>query len=133
MSFYEKGARFERSLVHKFQENGWISFRAAGSGTIKYIIPDIIAIKEDKVLMVECKSTKKRSISLKETMLNLKKILPISKFDIYIAVKFNRQEPRFYNVKNLLKKKNYTISLKDEYIEFLDVITKNHQKSEIKL
>ncbi|MEM2918536.1 MAG: Holliday junction resolvase Hjc [Candidatus Altiarchaeota archaeon] len=122
MTLYEKGARFERFLVNKFHENGWISFRSAGSGIMKFIIPDIIAIKGRKVLMIECKTTKKRGISLKETILELKKILPISEFDIYIAVKFNRKEPRFYKIQDLLKKKNFTISINDEYKVFEEII-----------
>jgi len=122
MTLYEKGARFERLLVHKFQENGWISFRAAGSGTIKYIIPDVIAIKGNKVLMVECKSTKKESISLKEPILNLKEILHISEFEIYLAVKFNRQDPRFYKIQDLLKKENFTISISEQYKTFDEIV-----------
>ncbi len=118
MSRYEKGAKFERELVGKFQEQGWIALRAAGSGTVKFIIPDVVAIKNDKVILIECKSTKKEKLSLKEAILSLKKIKHLSQAKIYLAVKFHREKPRFYPLEKLLQKKNFTISIKDNYLTF---------------
>jgi Holliday junction resolvase len=123
-SRYEKGANFERALVEKFQKEGFIAMRAAGSGTIKFVIPDVVAIKGEKIFLIECKTTKKKSLSLKEPILSLKKILPISrKAKIFLAVKFPREKARFFPLKKLGKKKNFTISIKDnEYLTFEDIL-----------
>ena len=123
MSHYEKGAKFERELVTKFQERGWMSLRAAGSGTIKYTIPDVVAIKGEKIILIECKSTKKASLSLKTPILSLKKILPISKkAQIFLAVKFLREKARFFPLRKLLRKKNFSISLIDDYLTFEEIL-----------
>lgn len=123
MSRYEKGANFERALVQKFLQNGFIALRAAGSGIMSFKIPDIVAIKNKKIILIECKTTKKNSISLKDAIFSLKKISRISKnTEIYLAVKFPRKDARFFQLKNLLKKKNYTISLKDNYMEFESIL-----------
>ena len=50
MTKYEKGASFERELVHRFRNSGWAAVRAAGSGTIAVLVPDIIAIKNNDVI-----------------------------------------------------------------------------------
>jgi len=122
MSCYEKGAKFERSLVQKFQDKGFIALRSAGSGTIKFIIPDVVAVKKNKIIFIECKSTSKDRISLKKTILSLKKILPISKAEIFLAIKFPRKEERFYKLKEILNKENYTISINEPYLTFEDII-----------
>lgn len=123
MSRYEKGANFERKLVEKFQEKGWLALRAAGSGKIKFIIPDVVAIKGEKIFLIECKTTRKKSLSLKKVIFSLKKLLSISKkAKIFLAVKFPRKEERFFLLQDLLKKGNYSISLNDEFLTFEEIL-----------
>lgn len=116
MTRYEKGANFERELVNKFYEHGWAAMRAAGSGSI--MAPDVVGMKGGKIVVIECKVTKQEKISLKDAILSMKKISEISGAKTYIAVKFYKEKPKFFDVKKLLLKKNFTISLNDTYLSF---------------
>ncbi|MEK6812527.1 MAG: Holliday junction resolvase Hjc [Nanoarchaeota archaeon] len=51
-----KGTRAERELFHKFWENGWACLRTAGSGSTSFPAPDLIAGKDSRLLVIECKS-----------------------------------------------------------------------------
>jgi Holliday junction resolvase len=116
MSRYEKGANFERELVNKFYEHGWTAMRAAGSGSI--MAPDVVGMKNGKIVIIECKATKQDRLSLKDAILNMKKISEISGAKAYIAVKFYKEKPRFFDVDKLMLKENFTISLNDTYLSF---------------
>lgn len=116
MTRYEKGANFERELVNKFYEHGWAAMRAAGSGSI--MAPDVIGMKNGKIVVIECKATKKDRLSLKDAILSMKRISEISGARAYIAVKFHKERARFFDVQKLLSKKNFTISLNDSYLSF---------------
>ena len=116
MSRYEKGANFERELVNGFYEHGWTAMRAAGSGSV--MAPDVIGMKNGRIVIIECKATKQDRLSLKDAILNMKKISDISGARAYIAVKFYKEKPRFFDVEKLLLKDNFTISLNDTYLSF---------------
>ncbi len=115
---YKKGADFERQLVLDFWDNGWAAVRAAGSGTRIQPVPDIIATKKCRIIVVECKTTTKDCLSLKTAITELERYQKIGGGQAYIAVKFLREKPRFYNLKELKKKKNYTITKKEGYMTF---------------
>src|SRR3989338_10835047 len=121
MTRYQKGANFERELVNEFWKNGWVAMRAAGSGITRKV-PDVIAIKDGKVIAVECKSTKKDRLSLREAIRALEKFSKISKSKAYIAIRFPREKPRFYSIENLLIALDYTITIGDKYISFDSII-----------
>lgn len=53
-----KGARTERELLHRFWENKWFCLRVAGSGSMPFPCPDLLAGKKGKSLAIECKSGK---------------------------------------------------------------------------
>ena len=57
MSRKGKGISAERELIHLFWAAGWAACRVAGSGSIKYPCPDIIAGGKHRRLAVECKSS----------------------------------------------------------------------------
>ncbi len=58
MSSKKKGSNAERELIHLFwQTREWTACRVAGSGSMKYPSPDIIANKQGTNLAIECKST----------------------------------------------------------------------------
>jgi len=118
MTRYEKGAKFERALVHKFWEHGWTAMRAAGSGTTSLPAPDVIAIRDEDIILVECKSTSREKLNLKGAILSLHEFSRISGGGAYIAVKFLRKEPRFYRVDKFLQRKKFTVSTKDDYQNF---------------
>ncbi len=97
MGFYQKGANFERSLVREFWKNGFAAMRAAGSGSAPLPLPDIIAIRGDRVLIVECKTTSKDSLRLDRHDLEKMRVFrERADCEAYIAVKFNKLKPRFY-------------------------------------
>ena len=48
MSTKSKGTNAERELIHAFWGKGYAAIRSAGSGSMKYPSPDIIAAKKGK-------------------------------------------------------------------------------------
>ena len=59
MSRKSKGIGAERELIHLFWGTGnWAAIRVAGSGAIKYPVPDVLAANNLRKLAIECKSTK---------------------------------------------------------------------------
>ncbi len=122
MGIYTKGANFERELVRLFWERGWAALRTAGSGSTPHTVPDVLAIKGGVVVSVECKSTSKEKISLKGAVLSLKEFADIAGGRAYIAIRFTREKPRFYEINQIISKDNYTIKLRDNYLS-IDSIT----------
>ncbi len=116
MTFYRKGADFERSLVRDLWENGFAAIRAAGSGSAPLPIPDIIAMKDGRVIIIECKTTGKDSFRLgKKDVETLETFRSRADCEAYIAVKFDRKKPRFFPLDLLSGKK---ISKADTSISF---------------
>jgi Holliday junction resolvase len=119
---YKKGSDFERFVVGQFMERGWVAFRAAGSGKADKSLPDVVALKPRRVMMVECKVTKDDRLSLKPAILSLADYAAASGAEAYVAVRFFRQQARFYSIKDLLAKDNYTIRDTDTYMT-MDTVT----------
>ncbi len=116
MTFYQKGANFERKLVNLFWENGFTAIRAAGSGSAPQPIPDVIALKDERVIILECKTTSKESFRLdKEDISKLETFRLRANCEAYIAVKFDREKPKFFPLDLLTTKK---ISKKDTSLTF---------------
>jgi Holliday junction resolvase len=91
-----KGTGAERELVHLLWATGWAAARVAGSGSIKYPVPDILASKDKHTLAIECKTTKGDSQYLtKEEVADLKKFATITGAEPLIAVRFAREDWRF--------------------------------------
>lgn len=122
MSRYEKGANFERELVAKFWRHNWAAMRAAGSGTTSFPVPDVIGIRDNRIIVVECKTTKKEKLSLKKNILALKKFSDICGGKAYIAIKFYKKEPRFFDLDKLLSKKNYTVTIHDQFLSLESIL-----------
>jgi len=113
---YKKGSDFERHVVSAFQERGWVAFRAAGSGKLDKSLPDVVALRDGRVIMVECKATTKDRLSLKPAIRSLAEYGKVAGAEAYVAVRFFRQHARYYGVKDLLVGDGYTISDKDRYM-----------------
>lgn len=126
MTHYQKGANFERELVNRFWSCGWTAVRVAGSGIgSSSYLPDVIAIKDRDVILLECKTTRKDRLSLKSAINSLNEFASISKSRAYIAIKFLREKPRFYDISEILGREgDYTLSLEDEYLSFDALIRK---------
>lgn len=106
MSNKSKGCNTERELIHLFWANGWASARVAGSGSIKYPAPDIIAGKDNKKIVIECKASKanskyltKEEINALIEFANLFGALP------YVGVRFNNKDWSFLKIDDLIELK----------------------------
>jgi len=90
---YGKGSKAERELLKKFWENGVAAIRVAGSGKSTTPACDLIAGKNKKVIVLECKATKKDSIYLDEEELHrLDKLARTIGCSAFIACRFSRDE-----------------------------------------
>ena len=56
MARYAKGANAERELIRILYEYGFAPIRAAGSGKSSLPSPDLIAIKDGRIIAFECKA-----------------------------------------------------------------------------
>lgn len=108
-----KGSNAERELIHLFWgTKEWTACRVAGSGSMKYPSPDIIANKEGINLAIECKATggnnqylEKREVEELVTYAKRAGARPL------IAVRFDRQPWRFLNPDDLNStEKNFVIT-----------------------
>lgn len=101
--------------------------RAAGSGTSVFPVPDVIAVKDGRVIIVECKTTKKDRLSLKGAMMQLKQFADISGGEAYIAIRFHRKEMRFYPLEKMLQKRNHTITISEPFYSLDTVLSEQKQ------
>ncbi|MBN1376883.1 Holliday junction resolvase [Candidatus Woesearchaeota archaeon] len=93
MSRKSKGIDAERELVHKFNNNGWMAVRIAGSGSMKYPSPDILAGNNIKKIAIECKTTKSNNKYLTRKEVNeLRQFANIFGVEPWVAVKFTNKD-----------------------------------------
>ncbi|NPA38597.1 MAG: hypothetical protein GXN99_02260 [Candidatus Nanohaloarchaeota archaeon] len=96
---YMKGYRFEREVKEKLEKDGWYVIRSAGSKK-----PDLIAAKDKKVVVIECKVTKTPQLYLqKEEVEVLKAVASNFNADAMYAVKYKRKV-HFFFIENLREK-----------------------------
>jgi len=105
MSSKSKGSNAERELIHLFwATKKWTACRVAGSGSMKYPAPDIIANKEGVNLAIECKITSQNNQYLeKREVEELIEYARKAGARPLIAVRFNRKPWRFLNPDDLKK------------------------------
>ncbi len=98
-----KGANAERELIHLFWQTGdWTACRVAGSGSMKYPSPDIIAQKDGVNLAIECKATKDNNQYLEQReVTELIQYARRAGARPLIAVRFDRKPWRFLNPEDL--------------------------------
>ncbi len=91
MNRKSKGINAERELVHAFWKNGWAAIRIAGSGSIKYPCPDVLAGKGNRRLAIECKSSAedKKYLTRKEVE-ELEEFAGIFIAEPWIGVRFDK-------------------------------------------
>lgn len=113
MGSKKKGTRAERELIHMFfNSEPWASIRVAGSGSMPFPCPDLVAGNGKRVLAIECKS-------LSDTIKYFKKeeladLLEFSrKFgaEAWIGVRFDRVGWFFIEPSKLLLSKKGTPSI----------------------
>ena len=114
MSVKTKGSNAERELLHMFWSRGFACIRSAGSGSMKYPGPDLIASNKVRKLAVECKSTKNNKQYLdKHDIEQLKEFCEIFGAEPWFAVKFSMMEWLFLSFEDIEKtEKGYVIDSK---------------------
>ena len=88
---YRKGYMAERELVHKLYGFGYAVMRAPRSGRINLPMPDIIAIKNSKILIIECKCRGDAFSIPKEQIAELDEWIKRTSGTGYIAWKITRR------------------------------------------
>ncbi len=66
MSKKSRGCDYERKLVHILHSKNYAAVRVAGSGSMHYPSPDIIASNGERIIAFEVKSTQNKKVYLKE-------------------------------------------------------------------
>lgn len=64
MSGPPSGDNYEREFERRLWNEGWASFRVAGSGTVDHASADLVAIKNNRTLILEVKSFNSLPIDL---------------------------------------------------------------------
>lgn len=109
-----KGSNAERELIHKFWQSGFAAIRSAGSGSMKYPSPDILAAKKGNILAIECKITKNLNKYFEKREINeLNQVSKQFSANPYIAIKFKGNDWFFIKTCYLVEKdKSYMIDVK---------------------
>ena len=120
-----KGMDAEREIVHLFWSvPNWVAARIAGSGSMRYPAPDIIAGSDDAKLLIEAKITKSDHVYIPHEEVEALQTFA-AKFDgeALIAYKLGGQEWRFVDPFRLERtEKNVVINKKSPGITFRELI-----------
>ena len=113
MSHKSKGSNAERDLIHKFNAQGWVAIRSAGSGSQQFPAPDILAGNNLRRLAIECKATKdtKKYLTKKEVD-ELIYFANTFGAEAWIGVKFDHMSWFFIAIHDLdITNKSYAIDI----------------------
>lgn len=113
MTRYNKGASAERELIKQLFKAGFAVTRVAGSGVNPLPCPDVIGLKDGKILAFECKAWKGKYLAIsKENMDEEQSWADIAGGELYIAWKIPREGWLFVKKEHFHPaNKNYMISL----------------------
>ncbi len=106
----DKGFRAERALANKLWALGFAVVRggASGGGVRKRFVPDIVAMRNGKILIVEVKyRSKEEAIPIE--LERAKRLLDFAQRaggEAFIAVKYGRREWRFIKLSEALQAAN---------------------------
>ncbi|MBN2111730.1 Holliday junction resolvase [Candidatus Woesearchaeota archaeon] len=97
-----KGTKAERELLKMLWHNGWATIRSAGSGSMKFPSPDLLAGKGERKLAIECKATADTSKYFeKEDIFELKEFGRMFGAEPWVALRFDREAWLFINPMDL--------------------------------
>jgi len=89
MNAKAKGTGAERELIHFFWKNEWAAVRIAGSGSMRYPSPDILASNNRRKVAIECKTSKSKYQYLtKDEIDELKKFSTLFGAEPWVGIKF---------------------------------------------
>ena len=114
MNAKSKGSNAERELIHMFWGNKWAALRVAGSGSMSYPCPDIIASNATRTLAIECKSSGELSRNLPKAQ--VEDLIVFAKMfgaEPWIGARFNDMKWAFFSIDDLKKsEKGFSVSVK---------------------
>ncbi len=115
---YLKGTKFEYSIKSEIETKmDGVVIRAAGSGIGSKYAVDLLVMGSNKVSIIQCKSTNKTSIDIKDELIKMNDLFEKTQAHIYLAVKFKSKKPRFYKLEDIKKQ---SISVDDSDYLSLD-------------
>ncbi len=116
MSRKGKGIAAERELLHMFWKTGrFAAIRVAGSGAIKYPVPDLYAASASKKLAIECKACKgDMQYVEKKAVEDLKQFAQLTGSQPFIAVRFNNTQWHFLSPEGLKDAGNSYVIRKED-------------------
>lgn len=105
---YKKGYLFERDLKLKLEKDGWSVIRSGGSKK-----PDIVAGKDGKIMIIECKVSKSNSVYIsKEEVGNLEKVADNFGAECIFAIKIINKGWNLIPVSEMrVAGKNYVVDI----------------------
>jgi len=93
MNRKSKGINAERELIHFLWAKGWAACRVAGSGSMNYPSPDVVAGDGQRTIAIECKSCGGQYQYLtKKEIAELLEFGRVFGAEVWIGVKFDRQK-----------------------------------------
>ena len=102
---YSKGYRAEYELVHTLSKKGYMTIRAPRSGRINLASPDVIAAKNSKLFVIECKSRAEAFTIPKDQLEQLKEWQEKAGAFPYIGWKIARKGWVFLKLEDVLTNK----------------------------
>jgi Holliday junction resolvase len=113
MSLKSKGINAERELIHLFWGKNIPAVRVAGSGSMRYPAPDIIAGTIERKFAIECKSVKGTTKYIPiEEIEELQKFADLFGCEPWIGMRFARNNWLFLSLEDLHKTaKSYAITI----------------------
>ena len=109
-------SNYERDLLRRLWDLGFVAFRIAGSGSSSYPSADVIAVKSGKVYVFEVKTTRSNRVYINQSQLwELEKILSEG-IDVFVAVRFigSLREWRLLKLQDVLEHGKVSIELAKE-------------------
>ncbi|MCW1301050.1 MAG: Holliday junction resolvase Hjc [Candidatus Nanoarchaeia archaeon] len=122
---YKKGSEAERELMKLLWKHGIGAVRVAGSGKAKSPTCDLVIGKSGKILVVECKSTKKDAIYLEEDEVEkIRKLAEVWGCEALIGCRFARSNWFFLKLNDIYpsRKINRLDSEKENAMELSELI-----------
>lgn len=100
---YRKGYMAERELVHKLAKLGYMTIRTPRSGRINLPSPDVIAAKNGKLIVIECKARNAAFSITPEQLDELTQWENVAGAIPYIAWRLPRKEWSFLHLKDVIE------------------------------
>src|SRR3989344_2461624 len=99
---YSKGYRSERSLVYLLAGLGYMAVRTPRSGRISLASPDIIAAKNGRLIVIECKAREEAFKIDNDQLGELHEWEKIGGAKAYVAWKVSRKEWKFLHLNDVV-------------------------------